>query len=222
MINEELNTENPFAQPLEGIGEDMREPDLTQTPSVAGRLRQLGGGNLVLVGLFVAGILCVYFLSIRKGPSAASAEQLTAEAKVDVALNHIRKETGDRAGRPSEAMAVVKTFYHETGARQIPASKLNGNPFAFKPPGAEEPAATDTRESGFSAFDSPVYVQSLGAVERLQLQSILKGPNGSVAMISNNLLTEGQMIEGWKIVKIQPREVILSGNGRQYVLKMQQ
>ena len=221
MIDEELNTENPFAQPLKGIGDDMSEPDLTQSPSAAGRLRHLGGGNLALVGLFVAGIVCVYLLSVRKGPSEASAEQLTAEAKVEVALSQIRKDAGDR-GRPSEAMAVVEAFYHETGARQIPASKLNGNPFAFKPPGGEEPAATDTRESGFSALDSPVYVQSLGAVERLQLQSILKSPNGAIAMISNNLLTEGQTIEGWKVVKIRPREVLLSGNGRQYVLKMQQ
>ncbi len=222
MINEELNTENPFAQPLEGIGDDLSRPDLTQTPSAAGKLRQLGGGNLVLVGLFIAGILCVYFLSIRKGPSEASAEQLNAEAKVDVALHHIREEAGDRAGRPSEAMAVVKTFYHETGARQIPVSKLNGNPFVFKPPGHEDSAATDTRESGSSGLDSPAYVQSLGAVDRLRLQSILKGPNGAIAMISNNLLTVGQTIEGWKVVKIHPREVILSGNGRQYVLKMQQ
>jgi len=222
MINEELNSEDIFKQPLEGIGEEISEPSVPQTSSMGGKLRQLGGGNLVLVGLFVAGALCVYFLSIRKGPSQASAEQLTAEAKVEVALNQIRQDEEDRAGRPSEAMAVVESFYHETGARQIPASKLKGNPFAFKPPGEEESAPRDTQETGFSVFDGPVYGTKLCPVDQLHLQSILKGRDGAVAMISNNLLREGQTIEGWKVVKIQPREVILSGNGRRYVLKMRQ
>ena len=39
-------------------------------------------------------------------------------------------------------------------------------------------------------------------------------------MISNNLLTEGQVIRGWTIVKIQPESVTLKWKDQTVELKM--
>ena len=39
-----------------------------------------------------------------------------------------------------------------------------------------------------------------------------------MAMISNNLLREGQDIGGWTVVRIQPKEVVLGWQDKQYVL----
>ena len=187
-----------------------------------GKLRALcgGGGNLLLVGLFAAGIACVYFLSLRGGPTKASAEQVAAESKVDIALQQLDLVAG--AGERDKAQAVVDAFYYEAKQRQIPLADLKRNAFVFEPAGRTGISRANPADPSFKRPDPSAVAQSeaLDAVRRLRLQSVMAGPRGATAMVSNNLLAEGQSINGWTVVKIKPTEVVLQWNDQQYVLKM--
>jgi hypothetical protein len=116
----------------------------------------------------------------------------------------------------------VDTFYYETSQRQIPADEMPGNPFEFKPPAADKPVpvATTTGEGESNAVGAKRLSEAMEAARQLRLQSILTGANGATAMISNNLLTEGQTIAGWTVKKIQGRQVTLTWNDQAYELKM--
>ena len=201
------------------IGSNPSTPQTPRLPSAGGMLRYASKANLVLVGLFAAGLMCLYLLSLRGGPAKASAEQSTAELQVDAALVHFVK-TPVNSKRRDLAKSLVRQFYLDVKQRQIPLSDLLDNPFVFVPlPGTAKqgPAAP-------AAAPKPVVdiaeAQAMESVNKLQLQSILMGSHGATAMISNNLLTEGQTIVGWKVSEIRSREVILTRGNKTYVLKM--
>jgi len=208
----------------ENGGDDL--PVLTSTPSLArasgptGERKLIGMslGNLMLVGLFTAGIAGVYVLSLQQGPASASAQERQNEMRVETALSMINNQTF--AGQSRKAQEIVDTFYQEARLRQIPLGKLAGNPFVYSPPRPVEAPA----ETPAASKKDPLVVaieQAREAVKDLELQSVLKGQHGSTAMISSNLLTEGQVIRGWTVSKIGPREVVLTWKEHTHVLRMQ-
>jgi len=196
-------------------------PPPSQAPGLAvgdGMLRYANKANLVLVGLFAAGLLCLYLLSFRNGPAEASAQQSTAEMQVDTALIQFVKTPVDPK-RKRLAESLVQQFYLDVTQRQIPLSDLSDNPFVFVPPPGTAKATTPAPAAPKPAVNI-AEAQAMESVSKLQLQSILMGSHGATAMISNNLLTEGQAIVGWKVSKIRTREVILTRGNKTYVLKM--
>jgi hypothetical protein len=222
MSPEEIHLIEPNPAPaVEGTPEAVKQAGHT--------FRAFKQGNMPLVVLFAAGIACVYLLSLRQGPARASAQQQADELRVESALIQLRVRAdeaktpaGSAAAMAGSAAALVETFYYETKQRQIPPDQLAGNPFEFKPPKKESPksvAALPT-ESEEPLGDATRYGDALTAVKQLRLQSVLSGPYGATAMISNNLLTEGQVICGWTVSKIQPQSVILTWKDQTYELKM--
>jgi len=174
-------------------------------------------GNILLAGLFAGGIICVYLLSLKTLPATASAEQQATESKVDNALKRFNIPTG--AIKDKKAQAVVNSFYYEARQRQVPISGLINNPFIFEPPNpmgsliGSENLVGDKNPSNESA-------DMVKAAQSLMLQSIMSGPNGSTAMISNNVLAEGQSIYGWTVKKIESTQVTLVWKEHQFVLRL--
>ena len=104
-------------------------------------------------------------------------------------------------------------------------SELAGNPFIFVPPRSAVAAVAKPAEPPKPKVDDRKKQElsdALASVKALSLQSVLMGGRSAVAMISNNLLTEGQVIHGWRVTKIQSREVVLTWRDHTYVLKMPQ
>jgi hypothetical protein len=223
MAREELNSgaETAPDSPPEQAGAAPR-------PSLSQRLRSANKGNLMLAGLFVAGIATVYLMSLRHGPAKASAEQNSTEAQVNTALSMLSKASVASVDRP-KAMEVVSSFYYAAKQRQIPLNKLAGNPFVFR---AVRPPAPTTRPVEAVKPLTPneedmardkALSEALSAARSLRLQSVLIGSSRRpTAIISNNLLTEDQMVQGWTLAKIMPREVLLTWKDQKYVLKMQE
>lgn len=181
-----------------------------------------GGGSLVLVGLFLAGIAGLYVLSLSSGPASASAsdDEKLAEARVDSVLLEFEKPAGST--RTPAGLKMVERFYHDSRSRQIPLRDLQTNPFIFKPPLnvrkiiVQPKKKTEPKKPTVSVE----WQEAAAAAERMQLQSILSGKYRKVAMISNNLLTEGQQIDGWIVVEIRRRSVALKWKDRTFVLRM--
>jgi hypothetical protein len=196
-------------------------PEPTKGLSVGGILKWFKQGNAPLAILFAAALAGVYLLSLRPGPATASAQDQAEDGQVEMALAQwqARAEVAEKSAGP--ARELVNTFYYETQQRQIPPGRLAANPFEFKTP-TSAPAAplASAAESEPPNGDATPDGGPLNAVKELRLQSVLAGPHGAMAMISNNILTEGQVIRGWTIIKIEPELVTLKWQDQTVELKM--
>jgi hypothetical protein len=175
-------------------------------------------GNLLMPALFVLGVVGVYLLGLRAGPRQVSADEQQNELRVETALVRLDQFSEN----DEDAEAVVRSFYTDTRRRQIPIDQLARNGFVFDP----RDATDDGRRTDRSAVDetnlggSSALHRAVAKAKTLRLQSVLSGQNGSRALISDNLLSEGQTIEGWTVSEIRPRSVVLTWQGHQYVLEM--
>lgn len=178
-------------------------------------------GNLLMAVLFAGGIAGVYALSLRMGPARAMASQMQAHSRVDAALNALNvldAKGSVEMHKRNSARAIVNEFYMAAKQRQVQAEALQGNPFIRQDPRkaqAEAPGAPVEPETK-PAEDMAA---SLQAVKTLKLQSVLVGKE-TIAVISNNLLTVGQTIKGWKVTRIDAREVELTWKEQTYILRM--
>jgi len=178
----------------------------------------VSAANLVLAALFAAGVLCLYLLSRQSGPQKASAQEQATKAQVEAAIQQLQLPI-TRSKSKSETDEVVNTFYYEARERQIPISELSGNPYVYKP-GFVDLSQEDNGEGQPAAAEGDQVDDYVSAVKELKLQSVLKGPNGAMAIISGNLVSEGQVIKSWTVSKIQPREVVLTHGSMEYLLQM--
>jgi hypothetical protein len=194
------------------------------SPQRSAYARQGMRSNLLLVALFLAAGAGVYVMAVKKGPAQASAQQQAAEQEVDMAILHLQRGTT----APSESQdtrQLIQNFHRELAQRQIPLERLRKNPFAFVPPApppagaiaqAEDPAVRAAVVNERESHD-----RAMTALKGFQLQSIIMGRSGGIAVISNNLLTMGQKIEGFVVKSIEPKRVVLSFQGKDYSLYMQ-
>ncbi|MDY7011428.1 MAG: hypothetical protein SVV80_11860 [Planctomycetota bacterium] len=188
---------------------------------------QMIRSNIFLIVLFVGGAAAIYGLSLRKGPDEASAEQQMAETQVDSAILRIANEDPIKAKTPSSGQItsrVLKNFYDRIAERQIPLSELKKNPFVFVPAAPVTPFVVKSSSQSGTTEKSPEEKrreETTAILKTLHLQSVMMGRDGGTALISNNLLTVGQTIEGFKIKSISPRLVVLVRDGEEFVLEMQ-
>lgn len=189
----------------------------------AGRksLAGLSGSNLVLVVLFAAGIAGVYLLSLRGGPAKSSAEQQAMELKVDTALTQLKTSRSDgKQGR--KGLSILDTSYYDMKQRQVAADNLRSNPFVFALGKAGVVKTGGPAGSGFDESRSSEKLQEMQlSAQGLKLQSVLVGRHGATAMISNNLISEGQIISGWRVAKIRPRQVVLTWKEHKHLLTIE-
>jgi hypothetical protein len=199
-------------------GEGEGSPGAPASPGGLDQIRNLMSGNWLLVGLFAAGLAFLYVMNLMKGPATASAQQIQAQSNVEEALAKL-SGSGAAPGQGKTTAAIVETFYCEAKHRQIPADSLKSNPFVFK---AIPPASPTTQVAEANVVvktSEPGVPEAMDAVKALSLRSVLMGAKPA-AIISDNLLTEGQSIHGWTVTKIMAREVHLSWKDKTYVLKM--
>ena len=223
MAPEEPGMTDGVATPPDGeMVAAVDEQDFPVQDSPARRLARAGGtgGNLLLAGLFAAGIGCVYLLSLRQGPAKVSAEQQAAEIQVDTVLAALGEAPFGAAARQGKAQALVEAFYLQTKQRQVPVGQLWGNPFVYSSSAVFDPGSPADDQAPAAEPAEPEPDNAMDAVKNLSLQSVLVGSRGKTAMISNNLLGEGQTIRGWTVSSIRSNEVVLTHQGRQHVLKM--
>jgi hypothetical protein len=176
------------------------------------------GLNLTMLAMIVVTAGGLFFLVRQSGPSAASADQKLMEQKVDLTLRHLENSRRELlAGGKEED--IVERFYEDPSSRQIPQDELNTNPFRFKAPPSMQQVRTEENPSG-RLVNAEEWKVALAAAQKLKLQSVLSGNGQTLAMISNNLLTVGEEIEGWKIESIDARSVTLRWRDRTYLLEM--
>lgn len=181
-------------------------------------------GSLLVLGVFAVGIAGIYALSLRIGPSKALGGQNLMHAKVEAALNVLDAVPAvTDAERTNSAKAIVGEFYTAAKQRQVSVRGLKGNPFVFVDPRPPAPApAPAPKPEEVKKPEEDGKQQALAEIKRLKLQTIMVGPNSTMALVSSNLVTTGQTIGGWKVERITPRQVHLSWKDMTHVMEIEQ
>ncbi|MDP9172611.1 MAG: hypothetical protein M3O30_01935 [Planctomycetota bacterium] len=175
----------------------------------------VGGAILaVVVGL-------TYFMMLKSGPQAASAESTIA---VDADGQTISGFLGgaDNNIHLMETMLqktanVVARFRTYSDTKQIPLASLQTNPFHFarvetKRADLDEEAAKRAREDQVQ--------DALASAGQLRLQSILIGGSRKSCIIDGKAFAEGDKIGKFEIAEIRQRTVILGESGLRLEISM--
>lgn len=175
--------------------------------------------NMVLAGLFLAGLGCVYLLSLQDGPAVADAKHRAIELQVDSALQQLGSSPGQlgasSAGKTG-TLDMIEDLYARMSDRQVPVKCLRGNPFVFVPPDVQ-PGPKDPVQRA-----DPL-TAAIRRARNMKLQSVMVAEPVAAAVISDRLLTVGQQIEGWIVSDIGSRRVVLTYSRNKdltYVLKL--
>lgn len=185
------------------------EDDSRQYYTVSDKKQQLKHSTYLLIGLFVIGTLCLWFMIKKTTPSAASAAQPVAnqneQTQIEAAIARI---TGVRSQMFSGLEKIVKKFYEFANVEQVNVNELSKNPFRT--------------DDGFGKL-KPSDKQSLMAVAKseLDLLTIMGGEKGYCCMINDKLLYEGDTIRGLTVIKITDKFVTLQGGETHLVLKLE-
>jgi hypothetical protein len=208
------NTSNPFTDGADENTETAPAPPGSMDKYV--KLARLHGANLILAGLFAAGLITVYLLSLRGGPEEDVGALTPQELRVSSAL----EKFGGPQEKTAKAKSIIKSFYFDSKQRQIPRGKLSGDPFEIPKPESEPSEEIVTKV--VKPKVDPAKASALEAVKKLKLQSILAGRGGQIAMIGDELVRKGETVSGWTVAEIGSTRVVLRWRDQQHVLYIQE
>lgn len=180
----------------------------------------LSRNNLVLAGLFTAGIVVIALLHFKAGPQSAAAASTANDTQMDTLLATLTQVKNDC--RSAAASSIIDRFYYEARQRQVPPEQLAGNPFRMAPPEALPPPSQieSTPHAVAPDLQAQALAEAQESIRDLTLQSVLTGSAGATAIVSNNVLTVGQKVCGWTVVEIAPRRVVLEWQSHRHILTM--
>ena len=203
--NDTASTDNPGAQ---GRTPPTPNDNNNEYFTVADRQGQLRKSTYLLGALFIAGVLCLFFMIKKSSPSTASAAQPASnkieQTQIEAA---IAKITGVRSQMFSNLEKIVKKFFEFADFEQVNVDELTKNPFL------KDNSLAKIRAD--SKQGQPVVVQS-----EFELLTIMATEKGYCCMINDKLLYQGETINGLRVDKITDRSVVLANQDTQIVLKL--
>ncbi len=187
--------------------------------TVASHGKQVRKSTTLLAVLFIIGLLCLWFMIKRSTPKAASAAAgKTEDTLIETAIARL---TGVKSAMFSRMDEIVGKFYEFSDVPQVKVNELAKNPFELEmfladlkeKPGAEE----KTNEiDAQMLWQQQMRRKSKG----MQLWSIMQSSQGNRCMIDDEILREGDSINGFEVRQIGDNFVKLESNGVEIVLKL--
>ncbi|MBN1942017.1 MAG: hypothetical protein JW849_01870 [Phycisphaerae bacterium] len=174
--------------------------------------------STLLIGLmFALGAGWVLWESRTVGPkpAAADADPVLGDPTVTMSLDQMRMDAAIGAAHEARTKQLFAPFLNDLERRRLRLHALPRDPFA--PPAKKEAPAAKLAAN--TTGTPATIVEAPPDVEHLELRSILIGASPT-AIINGYLLQEGQVIDQWKVVEIQPEQVVLQWRDRKHVLKM--
>jgi hypothetical protein len=195
---------------LEIIGPTNRRPPTPQ----ASRLSRLNKRAFTIAGLFLFGMLCICVIRIIGQPQLAEG-QSTIDRSADGVIGMLSSGASPWLA-DSKAREVMDTLLNRPSNAQASALSPRGNPFVFEP--AVQTQATQPREAPEADPKAKELERMTAVAEGLQLESILLSDEGPTAVVSGKLVKEGQVVEGWTVREIHPKNVVLIWEGHSFAL----
>lgn len=181
--------------------------------TVEARERKVRNNTIMLAVLFIIGMLCLWFMIRKSSPQSASAAVVDAEeVKIESAIARI---TGVKTEMFTGMDEIVKKFYEFSDVLQVNVNELAKNPFIlelFMSKMNAEPEEEQVEEEIVEVDAEAVWRQEiLDSAAQLELQSIMltqpskrgtQSTNRYCCMIDNEILYEGNLIGGFRILRI--------------------
>jgi len=190
----EQEPKNASARPAPGPGSPSaaREaPGSHEFLTVAANSQSLRRSTIMVAVLVGIGLVSLLLMIRRSAPQAASGRETANDQKIESAISRITGSRTEMAGRMDE---IVKKFYEFSDAVQVKVSELAKNPFE-----AEGSAPAVVLDPSMDRAE----LLRLQRARSLKLVSIMRTPGqGPCCMINDQVLQQGDIIEGFKIVEI--------------------
>lgn len=179
---------------------------------VTGKLNR----STLLMGLmFAVGIGWVVWESQQIAKPVDDDEKFKTEIMVNNGIKEMVRQVDGETGQADRTTEVVQASYYEPHQRQVASSKLRQNPFGVKKEIEQVATTIDVEPEAEPEPIKPI----APPVDALKLQSVVLSSPPS-AMISGVIVTEGRVINGWKVSKIERRRVMLRWQDETHILKM--
>jgi hypothetical protein len=176
-------------------------PDAQDYLTVAASTKNVRRSTILVAILVAIGLVCLLFMIRKSQPQAASAKQgLNDETKIEAAINRL---TGVRSEMTDHMDAIIKKFYEFSDVFQVKVGELTKNPFeveGLKMKGlASQATVSDDPQAQAELIRRQKMQQQAGT---LRLLSIMRSDSGNSCMINDQILQQGQTIEGFTILQI--------------------
>jgi preprotein translocase subunit SecG len=168
--------------------------------------------TILLGGLFILGLLCLWFMIKKSSPQTAAASPgkvSTEEAQIETAIAQL---TGVRSEMFSRMDEIVKKFYEFSDVQQVKVDELVKNPFKHEIflGSLKEKSDTEIMRQG----------QLRQQTKDMQLLSIVATDTGKCCVIDDKRLYEGDSIRGFNVRQIGDSTVLLESDGVEIILKL--
>ncbi len=163
--------------------------------------------TMLLAVLFIIGLVCLWLMIKRSSPQAATAAVPDKEEiKIESAIARI---TGAKSEMFNGMDEIVRKFYEFSNVMQVKVSELAKNPFILEMFLAQIKEAQVEEPEEVVEVDAEAIRQKQirENADKLKLLSIMQSGRNTqqsqyCCMIDNEILYEGNMIEGFKILQI--------------------
>jgi len=196
---------DPQMQP-EGAGSGTsKEAQNQEYLTVAAKGKNVRKSTMLVAALFCIGLLCLWFMIRKSTPQTALASANDKDqTQIEVAIAQLTGANSEMFGRMDK---IVKKFYEFSSVLQVQVNELTKNPFElelFLNPLSGTINAEP--EDSVSEINAEMFRQQQirQKAKQMQLKSIIKmqAEQSACCMIDDKILYEGDLINGFRVVRI--------------------
>ncbi len=196
--------------PSDGADKSQESEFLT----VASHGKRVRKTTTLLAVLFIIGLVCLWFMIKKSNPKAASAANgKNEDTLVETAIARLTGVKEEMFGRMDE---IVGKFYEFSEVPQVKANELAKNPFELETTSGNLKSGAEIEMDARALWQQQLRQNSKG----MQLWSVMQTQQGYRCMINDEILGEGDSINGFKVSQIGDDFVKLESDGVQIELKL--
>ena len=204
-------TLNAPGTPSEKVPRESAEPEAWQ-PSASYRRPKWLDRPTVMIALMFFGGLGWVALQREDLQRPSGDPEMQRKLVIEAGIPDVSVAISSAGGGKNEIERLSQVLTYTAQIRRIPIRAIPGNPFVFQPTGATPGASNGPGEE-----DMP----NPAPAGHLQLEAVLFG-SPPTAIINGQLLSGGQIIDGWTVIRIESDQVVLQWRESRCVLKFRQ
>ena len=181
--------------------------DAQEYLTVAANSKSLRRSTILVMILVAIGLAGLGYMIRKSQPQTASAEQVTDEDQIEVAISRLTGVSAEMVTRMDE---IVKRFYEFSDVFQIGVGELAKNPFEVETLVAASEEDTGRRAEDERAKAALLLQESIKErAGALKLLSVMRSEDGNCCMVNDRILRQGETIEGFRVATIRGDSVDL-------------
>lgn len=194
-----LSTEKQTGNSNQSCLETLEDTQSKEYITVAAQNRNVRRTTILVAILFGIGLLSLWFMIKKSSPQTASAApNETEETQIEIAITRL---TGVRSEVFDKMDEILKKFYEFSNVLQVQVNELVKNPFELEFFLAS--LRDKSKETGLKISAEMLRQQQIKKkANNIKLLSIIQLDQRKCCMIDDNILYEGDLVNGFKITQI--------------------